>query len=247
MNTIEQWKPVKGLEGQYEVSSLGRVKQLNSGKITEGHYNAFNDCLYFCLYDRISKKQVMKQAHRLIAENFLPNPTNLPFVNHINENRKDNRVENLEWCTSSYNLTAGNVPQKISRNSGRNKPVAMYDKEGNLLQEFYNISEASRVLGVFRGSVRKACTGQLKTLRGKIFRFVEVRPDCGSNKAESRSFDVFPTGDSHYTEKMMKYKRKPFVLGYDTAVKDAIAWITENAPDHLDGFIGAMGKGETIL
>ena len=247
MNTIEQWKPVKGFEGQYEVSSLGRVKHLNSGKITEGHYNAFNDCLYFCLYDRISKKEVNKQAHRLIAENFLPNPTNLPFVNHINENSTDNRVENLEWCTSSYNLTAGNVPKKISRNSGRNRPVDVYDKQGNFVTQYYNISEAARQIGAHRQFVARCCNGKAKTCKGYVLKFAEVHYVGCSEKADARSYDVFPKGDSHYTEKMMKSKRKPFVIGYDTAVKDAIAWITENAPDHLDGFIGAMGKGETIL
>lgn len=114
----EIWKPVKGYEGLYEVSNLGRVKTieravpwLSRNRKTKANRTIPSKIrasqINFRGYGRIqlSKgcKNVIFSAHRLVAEAFIPNPENKPFINHINCDRNDNRVENLEWCTSKEN------------------------------------------------------------------------------------------------------------------------------------------------
>lgn len=117
---VEIWKDVKGYEGMYQVSNLGRVRSLdrvytyqsNSGKsytrffkgqmLTQGHVSKY---LQVALCDR--KHTRTPFVHRLVAEAFIPNPDNLPQVNHKDENPENNNVDNLEWCSASYNVNYG--------------------------------------------------------------------------------------------------------------------------------------------
>lgn len=109
----EIWKPVKGWEGRYEVSNLGRVKSAqgkNKGKILsqnsqQGYMQVF-----------LSQKGIGRNhlVHRLVAEAFIPNPLNLPQVNHKDETRSNNKVDNLEWCTQIYNVNYGTRLRRMS-------------------------------------------------------------------------------------------------------------------------------------
>lgn len=111
----EIWKPIKGFEGYYEVSNLGRIKSLPKTiyrivkavvtPIEVGEYIMHPHAApYQMVTLRANGKSVIRSVHRIVAETFIPNPDNLPQVNHINEIKTDNRAENLEWCTQSYNL-----------------------------------------------------------------------------------------------------------------------------------------------
>ena len=117
--TEEIWRPIVGYEGLYEVSSYGRVrsldryvnnnsfrkgKVLSPGKDTIGYLFVVLSCNGKCKTIRV---------HRLVAQAFIPNPDNLPEINHINEDKTDNRVDNLEFCNRKYNINYGSRKDKV--------------------------------------------------------------------------------------------------------------------------------------
>ena len=108
-NMIEDWKDIPGYEGLYVVSNNGRVMNVRSGRILKEHITKFG-------YKRIGiyKNGVCRMhfVHRLVAEAFIPNPDNLPQVNHKNEDKINNNVDNLEWCDSKYNMNYGTRKEK---------------------------------------------------------------------------------------------------------------------------------------
>lgn len=113
---MEEWKDIKGYEGKYQISNLGRVKSLNYNNTKESkllHQSLINNYYSVYLWKRGKGKQY--RIHRLVAIHFIDNPDNLPEVNHIDENKLNNRVDNLEWCNRKYNCNYGNRNKKLSR------------------------------------------------------------------------------------------------------------------------------------
>jgi len=106
-----------------------------------------------------------KKIHRLVAETFLSNPNNLPIVNHKNENRQDNFVDNLEWCSALYNNNYGNRNAKISNKLEAQRGRAIYkcDMDWNIIEQFPSITKAAQsVLGDV-SSISKAARGKRTT------------------------------------------------------------------------------------
>ena len=145
----EEWRPVKGYEGLYEVSNMGLVKSLHASQSrilkqgTSHGYMLVNLCK-----DGICN---MKQVHRLVATAFIRNPNNYEVVNHKDGNKKNNTVDNLEWCTQRYNI------RHACRNGLMNvdapkKSVILYKRCG----EYDSITEAAEALGVSRQSLSRA-------------------------------------------------------------------------------------------
>lgn len=120
---IEQWKDIEGYEGLYQVSNLGNVKSLNRTSIKEGRdYRVKEKILktFLCssgyptvVLSNNGKKETL-MVHRLVALHFIPNPHKYEQINHKDENKNNNNVDNLEWCTQDYNLHYGNRGKKIS-------------------------------------------------------------------------------------------------------------------------------------
>lgn len=158
-NTMEEWRDIEGYEGLYQVSNEGRVKGLVSGK-----YRKFMVSWDGHLRVTLSKnsKKKPKLVHRLVAEAFIPNPNGLPQVNHMDENPKNNKVENLEWCTAEYNANYGTRNERISitqRNcTSTSKKVYQYTLNGELVKVWESVGECDRN-GFSKGNVGACCRG----------------------------------------------------------------------------------------
>lgn len=114
----EQWIPIRGYENLYEVSSFGNVKSIKRGILLKP-YTHKNGYRSVSLWYKNKKKN--KLIHRLVAEAFLPNPNNMEEVNHKDENKANNRLDNLEWCSHLYNMNYGHIKEKLSV-SNKGKP-----------------------------------------------------------------------------------------------------------------------------
>lgn len=149
----ETWKPIKGYEGLYEVSNLGNVRSVDKHLMCGKQYcllkgkpkKAYYTPMGYLMTDLYKNGQGKKYyLHRLIAEAFIPNPNNLPCIDHINTVRDDNRLENLRWCTKKENA---NNPLTREHLTYRNtKPVYYIDEQGKKIS-FKSISEAARRIG----------------------------------------------------------------------------------------------------
>lgn len=130
----EIWKDIAGYEGLYQVSNLGSVKsidrkvfgkehlfvQFKKGKIKKAHLSG-KGYLKVVLYKENKPKRCY--VHRLVAETFLNNPNNLPQVNHKDENKLNNNVSNLEWCTNKYNCNYGTKNERMINTRLKNKTL----------------------------------------------------------------------------------------------------------------------------
>ena len=146
----EEWKPIKGYEGLYEVSNMGRVKSLYYGKdiiLKQGmDHNG-----YMVLGLSKDGTRSTKKVHRLVATAFIRNTNNYEVVNHKNGNKKDNTVDNLEWCTSSYNIKHA-YHNRLMNTDAQKKSVILYKKYG----EYKSITEAAEALGVNKWGLSRA-------------------------------------------------------------------------------------------
>ena len=178
----EYWKPVVGYEGLYEVSNWGRVKSLKRlVKSPRGYRTVCERTLkptkdshgYLCV--SLYKEGEMKfvKIHRLVAEAFLNNPDNLPQINHKDEDKTNNHVNNLEWCDAQYNCNYGTRTERLSKsqiNGKRSKIVIQYNLDGTFVREWQSTRECERN-GFDKGAVCKCCLGELKKYKDFIWKY----------------------------------------------------------------------------
>lgn len=161
-------KPVKGYEGNYEVSDDGRVFNTNGKELK--HYLIKRG--YHVVFLFKNNKQKTKLVHRLVAEAFIPNPDNLPQVNHKDENKDNNSLSNLEWCTNYYNSHYGTKTERLRVSCTRKAKELGECKEVICLADgkrYYSISEAARCYGIPIATVSASC---IRKTFGKLpFRF----------------------------------------------------------------------------
>lgn len=184
----EIWKDIEGYEGLYQISNLGRVKSLGryinklSGNIwtdekikksytdRDGYYrvNLYKD----------SKIQTY-MIHRLVALAFIPNTKDKPQVNHIDGNKENNNVSNLEWCTSKENnIHALKNKLRIMPRGNKNKlskEIIQYDLNMKKIAKYGSIREAQRITGINQSNISKCCRekGNYNTAGGYIWKYKE--------------------------------------------------------------------------
>lgn len=176
---MEEWKDIKGFEGLYMVSNLGRVKSLNyrrTGKEKTLKARVTGDgYLLVGLHKNNKTKQYL--VHRLVAQAFLENPDNLPEVNHKDEDKTNNCADNLEYCSRSYNITyngrAKKVAEKNVNNPRKSKPVIGINKVSGLIVEFPSINEASRQTVISLGGICDCCKGKRKSIKGYVWFYAD--------------------------------------------------------------------------
>jgi hypothetical protein len=180
----EIWKPVVGFEGLYEVSSYGNVRSVDrtimrsnnnplnlKGKMLPQYFKYGKSTLPRC-YVNLCKnsKNYTPYVHRLVAKAFIPNPDNLPQINHKDENPQNNNVENLEWCTDKYNSNYGTAQER--RIQKICKKVTAYSLQGEFIKSFNSILDAAKEYNLDPSGITKVCKGKYKYCGDYIFRYV---------------------------------------------------------------------------
>lgn len=181
----EIWNDIIGYEGYYQVSSIGRVRSIDRASDVEYSNRKKSNSRFKGRILRPSKncqgyQQVILhkgsvgksyRINRLVAEAFIPNPYNLPIVNHKDENPRNNRIENLEWCDYKYNANYGNCRNKMSKShmgKAKNRKPIVCIETGDY---FESSCEAERKIGIRARCIRHACSGEYKTSGGYRWRW----------------------------------------------------------------------------
>lgn len=158
---MEIWKDIPNYEGLYQISNLGNVKSLY--RITNNNHiihekilkpqDNNNGYLIVNLYK--NNKMKAKLIHRLVAKTFIDNPNNYSYINHIDKNKSNNTVNNLEWCTQSYNVIYS-----------KGRKVNQYDKNNNFIKTWNSIADVKRLLNIDSSLIIRCCKGIKKSAGG---------------------------------------------------------------------------------
>lgn len=163
-----RWKAIPGYEGYYEVSDTGKVRNAKTG-IELRQYYAPNEYRRVRLYKDSVQKDIM--VHRLVASTFIRLPEEGEQVNYIDMNKANNCVDNLEWCTQSYNLhhswvNGGREKNRKALMRVLCKETAQLDMEGNVIKVWPSMSEAARSLGLSVSNICNCCSGRIRSTGG---------------------------------------------------------------------------------
>lgn len=166
---MEEWRMIKGWE-RYEVSNKGRVRNVETCQILKARPDKEG---YMMLTFSIDCKRATKKVHRLVTEAFIPNPDNKPQVNHIDGNKANNSVGNLEWCTSSENHIHAYkfLGRKANtEKSGRAKKKVLCVDTGEI---FESATDAAKSVNGYQGAISSVCRNERNTYKGKHWKYLK--------------------------------------------------------------------------
>ena len=170
----EIWKDIEWHKGSYKVSNMGRVQSIRRKKFKDTYLDK-RGYVKVCLCYNYTQK--IFSVHRLVAKAFIPNPNNYPQVNHKDENKQNNNVDNLEWCTNKYNCNYGNKPKKCKESALRlqlnKRKITIYDINGKYVDSYRSMMDAAKLLKCSYENVQSVVYGKTKTCKGYILKLDE--------------------------------------------------------------------------
>ena len=186
LSTRPKWKDIVGYENEYQINQFGEIRTLKDSPklkkydVLKPQISKRNGYVYQMLYK--NGKEKLLRVHRLVAMAFLPNPNNLPQVNHKDGNKQNNSVDNLEWCEQSDNMKHAyknglQIPSEnqrkaiINTNKLKQKKVCQI-KDGEVINTFSGISEASRQTKISISCISRCCNLKRKSTNGYEWRFL---------------------------------------------------------------------------
>ena len=166
----EVWKDIEGYEGLYQISNLGRVKRVTTGRILKGGKDRGGYLIVSLYKNNIESKKLI---HRLVAQAFIPNTENKPQVNHIDEDKTNNMVSNLNWMTAKENSNHGTHNERMSKT--KSIPIIVTDIKTGESTEFNSGKECARQLGLHDSNITNVLKGRRKQTGGYTFKYKEEK------------------------------------------------------------------------
>ena len=181
----EVWKSIKNYEGLYEVSNKGKIRSLDhirkngknqylqKGKILKSGLNKKTNYLMISLSK--NGKCKTKYIHKIVAETFIDNLNQYKYINHKDENKLNNKVDNLEWCSAKYNCNYGDRNKKIANKLS--KKINQYDLNGNYIRTWNSSREIEKTIKIDQSNICLCCNDKRKTVGGYKWKYYHEKED----------------------------------------------------------------------